>query len=104
MSELRERVALALETAAADIRAGRACLPEWDVWEPDQDEDREDARRFRAVDAEQAARVYLESDWDNDDTITVCVAAPGSDEVERWSVTRVPSVEYHARRLEGRDV
>jgi hypothetical protein len=84
-------------------RANHKCPPEWEVWWPDGSEERDDARTFHASSAREAAEKWAQwSDSQGDYTIvggspeTVCVAAPGKDEVVRFYSEGYTVAEYHA--------
>lgn len=99
--------ALLLESEVARHR----CPPEWEVWCSEDGEEREDARRIRARDEEEAAEKWAQRrDSDGDYSIVngnypvVCVASPDGETVQRFEIEGSMVPEYWAHELKGEKV
>ena len=84
------------------------CDPLWDVWFPENGEDRDESRVVHARDAEDAATKGAEvSDEDDYGLVngghcdTAAVAKQGEDDVTWWSVSGEYEAHYYAHATEA---
>ena len=88
------------------------CAPQWEVWQPDNDETRDDgARTVRGHDVEEVVRRWAsQRDSDGDYSIVggspavVCVARTGSDDVRYLRVEGYTVPEYRAEVIDEDEV